>query len=185
MTILRKKRLHTIVCNALRLLIGLFMLLLLLPAAASAESDSESYPFSKGSARISFIFGSGTAFDHEYTILGLGGGYFVADGLEVGLDVETWTGNSPRIHQISPQARVVFNMDGPVKPYAGVFYRRTIIESYRDSDAIGARAGLYFLVGKNFYVGAGVAHDVRLNCDRTVFSHCSETYPEVLVAIVF
>jgi hypothetical protein len=178
-----------IVCNASNLCIGMLMLLLVLPIAAHAESGSvsgsASYPFTRGSARLSIFLGGGTAFNQDYTIFGLGAGYYVADGVEVGLDVETWTGNTPHIEQVSPQVRYVFDMEGSFKPYAGAFYRRTHIESYRDTDSVGARAGVFFLAGKNAYIGGGLVLDNHLNCDRTVYAHCTETYPELLVAIVF
>jgi hypothetical protein len=169
------------------ILLGVLLLLLGSPLTvhAASASASASYPFSQGSARLSIFLGGGTAFNQDYTIIGLGGGYFVADGVEVGLDVETWTGNTPRIEQVSPQVRYVLNVAGIVKPYAGAFYRRTHIESYRDTNSIGARAGAFFLVGTNAYFGAGLVLDNHLNCDRTVYNHCSEIYPELLFAFVF
>jgi hypothetical protein len=180
-----KRDLITIVSSTPKLFIWLLFLALCSPIAAHAASASASYPFSQGSARLSIFLGGGTAFNQDYTIIGLGGGYFVADGVEVGLDVETWTGNTPHIEQVSPQVRYVFDVDGSVKPYAGAFYRRTHIESYRDTNSIGARAGAFFLAGKNAYFGAGLVLDNHLNCDRTVYTHCSEIYPELLFAFVF
>jgi hypothetical protein len=185
MTTMEKTTQRDIVCSSSKLYVGVLMLILMLPFTAHAESGSASYPFSQGSARLSIFLGGGSAFNQNYTIFGLGGGYFVADGLEVGIDAETWTGNTPHIEQVSPQARYVFNVEGPVKPYAGAFYRRTHIESYRDSDSIGARAGAFFLAGGNAYFGAGIVQDNHLNCDRTVYAHCSEIYPELLFAILF
>jgi hypothetical protein len=185
MITIKKEAHRDIVWSVSNLLSGLLMLLLLFPFASQAASGSAFYPFTQGSARLSLMFGSGTAFNQDYAIFGIGGGYFVADGIEVGLDAETWTGNTPRIQQVSPQARYVFNPEGSAKPYAGVFYRHTHIESYRDIDSVGARAGAYFLAGKNAYFGAGLVLDDHLNCDRTVYAHCSEIYPELLFAIVF
>jgi hypothetical protein len=185
MATMKREAQRDIVWNVSNLLAGLLMLLLIFPFAARAASVSAFYPFTQGSARLSLVLGSGTAFNQDYSIFGIGGGYFVADGLEVGLDAETWTGNTPHIQQVSPQARYVFNAEGPAKPYAGGFYRRTHVESYRDLDSVGARAGAYFLVGKNAYLGAGLVLDDHLNCDRTVYTHCSEIYPELMFAIVF
>jgi len=185
MTIINKRSRINSISRASQLFVCLLILLLSAPITAHAGSASASYPFSQGSARLSIFLGGGTAFNQDYTIIGLGGGYFVADGVEVGLDVETWTGNTPHIEQVSPQVRYVFDVEGLVKPYAGAFYRRTHIESYRDTDSVGARAGAFFLVGKNAYFGAGLVLDNHLNCDRTVYTHCTETYPELLVAFVF
>ncbi len=175
---------NSIQCRSL-LIFSVIYMLLHYPPAAHAESASAAYPFNQGSARLSIHAGGATAFDRNYSIFGIGGGYFVADGIEIGLDAEAWSGNSPRIEQISPQIRGVLNTSGPVKPYAGMFYRRTHIEGYRDNDTVGARAGTYFMVGNNAYFGAGLVQDTHLNCDRTVYSSCSETYPELLFAFVF
>jgi len=161
------------------------VILLLLPIISRAAWGGSASPFSQGNARLSLGFGGATAFNRNYSIFAVGGGYFIADGIEIGLDAEQWSGNSPRIEQVSPQARMVLNTAGSVKPYVGAFYRRTFIEGYRDHDTIGARAGVYFLTGRSAYFGAGLAEDVHLNCDRTVYASCTETYPELLFAILF
>jgi hypothetical protein len=175
----------TIIRGMAKLLINLSIALLIMPSAAFAASGSGSYPFSEGSARVSLSLGGATAFNHDYTIVGIGGAYFVADGLEVGLDAEAWSGNSPRIEQVSPQLRFVLNVGGSFKPYVGTFYRRTHIERYRDLDTVGARAGVYYQTGRNAYFGAGIIQDFHMNCDRTVYASCAETYPELLIAIMF
>ncbi len=159
--------------------------LALFPAALNAGPGSNPSPFTAGSARLSFAVGGATAFQRNYSVLGVGGGYFIADGIEAGLDYESWSGNSPHIQQISPQVRAVFTGTGDLRPYAGVFYRRTLIEGFRDLDTAGLRAGVFFLTGRNFFFGAGLAQEEHLNCDRTVYSHCSETYPELGFAVVF
>jgi hypothetical protein len=161
------------------------LLLIIMPAALYAASGTGTYPFGAGSARLSIAFGGATAFNRNYTIFGIGGGYFIADGIEAGLDAEEWTGNSPRIQQFSPEVRAVFLRERSVNPYAGVFYRRTLIEGYRDLDTAGVRVGGYFQTGRNFYFGAGLAQEFHLNCDRTVYSSCAEIYPELLFAVVF
>ena len=162
-----------------------FAALIMLSTTVYAESDALADPFAAGSARLSLELGGETAFNQNYSILGVGGGYFVADGIEVGLAVAEWFGNSPRIGQVSPEARIVLRRNGIIQPYAGAFYRRTLIEDYPDQNTIGARAGVYFLTGGNSYFGAGLAQEVHLNCDRTVYSSCSETYPELVFAVIF
>jgi hypothetical protein len=161
------------------------VMFLALAAAAPNALCQEPHPFGAGAARLSVAFGGAMAFNQDYSVFGLGVGYFVADGIEVGLDAEQWFGNSPRIQQVSPQLRVVINTAGKVKPYLGAFYRRTFIENYRDLDTVGGRAGVYVLAGRNTYFGAGLAEDVHLNCDRTVYASCSETFPEILIAVMF
>jgi len=161
------------------------VLFLLFAQAVHAASGWGAYPFAAGSARLSLMFGGATAFHQNYTVLGIGGGYFITDGIEVGLDAESWSGSSPGIEEISPQVRAVFPRSGSVSPYAGVFYRRTFIEGYRGLDTVGARVGLYFLSGRNLYFGAGVAEENHLNCDRTIYASCAEIYPELSLAFIF
>lgn len=158
-----------------------FLVFTMPPMPLSAEAG----PFTAGNNRLSIAFGSAVAFDQNYSVFGMGGGTFVADGIEVGLDAEAWSGNYPHIEQLSPQTRVVLFREGVVQPYAGIFYRRTAIEDYGNLETVGARAGLYFLSGRNAYFGAGLAEEVHLNCDRTVYTSCIEAYPELLVAIIF
>ncbi len=134
---------------------------------------------------MSLILGGGTAFDRNYNVFGLGASYFVADGLEVGLDAESWTGNTPHIYRLNPQVRYVLPVEGTAKPYVGAFYRRTVIEGYKDNNAVGVRAGVFLLSGARTYFGLGLAADEYLNCDRNVYSSCTEVYPELLFAVVF
>jgi len=158
-----------------------FLVFMMLPTLLAAESG----PFTAGTNRLSIVFGSAVAFDQNYTVFGMGGGTFVADGVEVGLDAEVWSGNYPHIEQLSPEVRVVLSRDGVVQPYAGIFYRRTVIEDYRNLETAGVRAGVFFLSGRNAYFGAGLAEEIHLNCDRTVYTYCAETYPELLFAVIF
>jgi hypothetical protein len=76
-------------------------------------------------------------------------------------------------------------MAGNTKPYAGVFYRRVLINQYKDLNDAGARAGLLFLYGRSAYLGVGLVYDAHLNCDRTVWDSCADTYLELRLAIVF
>ncbi len=167
------------------ILLALLILLQLLPVAVHAESGTSSSPFKEGTARFSVLLGGGTALDQSYTIAGIGGGYYVADGIEIGLDADAWLGNSPRIYEASPRIGVVLDTDFSVRPYLGAFYRRTHIDGYGDHDTVGARAGAYFITGRSSYFGIGLAQDIHLNCDRTVYTSCAETYPEIAFIILF
>lgn len=156
---------------------------LMIPMQANAAGDAG--PFRQGSMRMSIMIGSGRAFQQDYTILGAGLGYYVADGIEAGVDVESWQGNDPRITRLSPQVLYVHPMAGNAKPYAGVFYRRASISQYRDLNDAGGRAGLLFLYGSKAYLGVGLAYESHLNCDRTVYDSCADTYMELRLAIMF
>ena len=150
-------------------------------SAGAAGRDA----FSAGSTRLSVIIGNGYAFDDTYLVFGVGAAYFVADGLEVGLDFESWTGGNPGITKVSPRLGYVFNTAGALKPYAGVFYRRTMIEGYDDLNSVGGRAGVYLMSGKGVYVGAGVVYESYLSCQTSIYASCNDTYPEIIVAVSF
>jgi len=79
-----------------------FVLLLLIPLESSADI------FGQGGKRFSLLLGRGQAFGDNYTILGLGFGYYVYDGLELGINWDSWQGGEPEINQVTPEVRYVF-----------------------------------------------------------------------------
>ncbi len=137
-------------------------------------------PFQKGSQALSIIVGSGRSFDENYIILGGGYGYYVLDGLELGVDAQFWLNGDPSVTKLSPQIKYVFHQPKTVKPYVGAFFRRTYIDGFEDLDSIGYRAGLYFMGQGSFYFGAGVVYEDYQDCNETIFRECSVTYPEIL-----
>ncbi len=160
---------------------------LLLPAAATvhAGTDGDAGPFRKGSIRMTLLIGSGAAYRNDYTIFGLGGAYYAADGIEVGLDGEAWSGADPRIYRVSPGVRYIFYSAQTIKPYVGAFYRHSFVEGFSDRNAVGVRAGGIILSGERSYIGAGVASSVYLNCSETAAQSCGDTYAEILVGFTF
>lgn len=166
----------------LLLLVGL-LFLSFLPAAALA--GDEAYPFNKGRSRFSVEVSSTRAFNNSYTAVGLGVGYYVIDGLEVGLDGDAWFGNEPNIYRISPGLRYIIYSLQTVKPYAGVFYRRTFIENTEDQNEAGGRAGVTVMTGPRTNFSVGLVYDRRINCDKTIYFSCSETYSELSFAVLF
>ena len=184
-TMTRSLMRHSTDRRTLKHLLWCLALLAVLPVAVHAASGSGAFAFNQGNWRLAIHGGGATAFDQSYSVFGIGGGYFVADGLELGLDAEKWFGTSPGIAQVSPQIRYVLNTASPFSPYAGAFYQKTFIQHNADTDTVGGRAGMYYSAGGNAYFGAGVVHASHLHCDRTVYSSCSETYPEISFAILF
>ncbi len=152
----------------------LFVLLLSMNTPVMAD------PFQQGRQSISIVVGSGTAFRENYIILGAGYGYYVLDGLELGIGAQFWLNGDPSITKVSPQIKYVFTQPKTVKPYVGAFYRRTYTEGLDDLNSIGYRAGLNFMGRGNFYFGAGFVYEEYQDCNETVFSSCSESYPEIL-----
>jgi hypothetical protein len=164
------------------LLLALAILLLYTaPPVQAADRD----PFADGSMRLSVLVGNGYAFDESYLVVGVGFGYFVLKGLELGLEGEFWSSGTPGITKISPALRYVIPTNSAVRPYIGAFYRRTMIESYDDLNSFGGRAGVYFLSGRGSYFGAGMVYEQYLSCNEVIYHSCSDTYPEIIFAIAF
>lgn len=173
------------------------MSLCLLPARAEAQTatlgkeyrpaeDRSSWPFLRHRVRVTAVVGLGVTNTDDYLILGAGVGYFIVDGLEIGLDYEAWLIGSPVMNRISPETRYVFHMVKVVKPYVGAFYRHTFVSGFDDLDYIGARGGVYFAPPSGvFFAGGGIVYEHLLNCSDQLFVNCDEVYPEVFVGASF
>ncbi|NOQ68929.1 MAG: hypothetical protein GQ573_02270 [Gammaproteobacteria bacterium] len=155
----------------------------LVASAASVGTGGVSGAFSKNSTSVGVVLGSGSAFNDNYVILGVGVGYYVMKGLELGIDVQHWFSGDPSITKLSPQIRYVFTQPKVIKPYLGAFYRRTFIEDLDDSDSFGYRAGAYFSGKNGVYIGGGIVYEEYKNCSR--FVDCSNTSPEILFTVSF
>ena len=156
--------------------------------AASVGTGGVGTAFSKNSTSVGVVLGSGSAFDDNYVILGLSVGYYVVNGLELGIDLQHWFSGEPSITKVSPQIRYVFTQPKVIKPYLGAFYRRTYYGSYRgidldDQDSYGYRAGAYFSTDNRVYIGGGVVYEQYKDCAE--FTDCSSTYPEILFTVSF
>ncbi len=153
-----------------------FVVLLICMSASPVMAD----PFRQGAQTVSVIAGAGSAFNDDYIILGVGYGYYVLKGLELGIDAQFWLSGDPSINKLSPQIKYVFTQPKTVKPYVGAFYRRTYTDGLDDLDSIGYRAGLNIMGQGNFYFGVGAVYEEYRDCSETIFSDCSSTYPEIL-----
>ncbi|MBE9568647.1 MAG: hypothetical protein IMF14_08110 [Proteobacteria bacterium] len=156
--------------------------------AASVGTGGVSTAFSSGSTSLGVIVGSGSAFNDDYLILGVGVGYYVIKGLEIGIDAQYWAFGDPSITQLSPQIRYVFTQPKVIKPYVGAFYRRTYYGDFKgfsidDQDSYGYRAGAYFSTNNRVYIGGGIVYEQYQDCSQLV--DCSNTYPEILFQVSF
>ncbi len=158
-------------------------LLIMMGLTGPATAAGFGAAFSKGSTSIGIVAGSGRAFQDDYIILGAGVGYYVLQGLEIGIDAQHWFSGDPAISKISPQIRYVFTQPKTIKPYVGAFYRRTFIENLDNEDSFGYRAGAYFTANNGVYIGGGVVYEEYSDCSR--FIDCSNTYPEILITVSF
>ena len=66
-------------------------------------------PFDKGRSTIAISAGNGSAFNDNYLILGLGYGYYLANGLQLGIDFDFWLNGSPSVYQVTPEIQYVFH----------------------------------------------------------------------------
>jgi hypothetical protein len=156
--------------------------------AASVGSGGVSTAFSANSTSVGVVLGSGSAFNDDYLILGVGVGYYVVDGLELGIDLQHWFSGDPSISKLSPQIRYVFTQPKAIKPYLGVFWRRTFYGDYQgidldDQDSYGYRAGAYFSADNRVYIGGGIVYEEYTSCSSS--TDCSTTYPEILFTVSF
>jgi hypothetical protein len=162
------------------------------PATTSATvSASSSAPvkaagmFSKGNKRLTATAGWGHSFDTDYLLLGSGAGYYLANGLDVGVDFEGWLIGDPSIYKLSPRADYVLWKMKRIKPYAGAFYRWNFIGSgIDDHNSLGGRAGAFYQNKGRGMLGAGVVYERYLNLDSRLGSS-DVLYPEIFVAVSF
>ena len=167
------------------LMLTLYALNTLLLAQTSEEPPSapSAGPFAQHQVRVAIQGGTAGAFGERYFILGAGAAYYVLDGLEVGVDVESWFG-SPNITKLSPQVRYILHFVPGIKPYIGTFYRHFFISGFEDIDSVGGRAGVYYIAGRQAFIGFGVIHEVFLSCPASS-NVCSNTYPEITLSFTF
>jgi len=164
------------------ILASLFGLTLLF-ANTSAQADVAGV-FSKGRTHFAIYGGTGYAFNDDYFVIGASGSYYFANGFNVGLGAEVWTGGNPDISKITPSIQYVFFKPSVVKPYVGAFYRKTFIEDLPDLESTGARAGVYIASGKNLFIGIGGVYESYLDCEETIYRTCDDSYPELSFTFV-
>lgn len=144
-------------------------------------------PFARGSKSVTLMIGTGSTVYEQYMILGLGLGFFVADGLKVGVDYEMWFLGDPVMHRLSPELRYILHMVPTVKPYVGTFYRHTFVTGgYDDLDYVGGRVGVMIVPpNARTFVGGGAVYERLLDCEDDSFVDCDSVYPEVTFGISF
>lgn len=147
--------------------------------ALPAQADSAAGLFGRGHMQFSIMAGSTSAYNGSYNVLGVGGRYFVSDGLGLGLSYEQWTGSGPTITKVSPSMEYVFYGLAPVKPYVGAFYRHATVQGLPAYNSAGARAGVYFVPSPNVVIGLGMVYESYRNCQSSLYGACNETHAEL------
>jgi hypothetical protein len=135
--------------------------------------------------RGSFFASSAQGVGQTYLVAGVGLGYYIANGLELGMDGEAWVGSSPQIYKMTPGIRYVYSGFERVWPYLGAFYRRTFYEGLNDLNSYGGRYGAYIPVSRNAYAGVGGVYEVLSGCDDKLYNSCTSSYPEITLSLSF
>ncbi|MEM6730088.1 MAG: hypothetical protein AAF658_00950 [Myxococcota bacterium] len=159
---------------------------LIFTGALSAAHAGRAGAFSQGSTRVSALLGSGSFAGSRNVIVGADVGYFVLDGLQLSVEGDVWLGNTS-LARLSPAVTYTFVMlPTEFIPYAGVFYRRWIVESpFEDLDTVGIRGGVNLSQRDNLYLGVGAAYESRVRPECDVGDDCDFFYPELTLAFAF
>jgi hypothetical protein len=157
------------------LLCGLVLLL------GAPPPDVAAGAFDEGSLTAIISICCGRFFNDDYLIIGGGIGFYLVDGVELGVDLNAWTGGDPSIHEITPKVTYVYDNPSHVKPYLGAFYNRTYIDGFEDRNAIGYRAGMYIPQGDRLLIGIGIVYTELQDCSESIYISCSESYSELSV----
>lgn len=142
-------------------------------------------PYQQGNIRNRLSLGYSEAFNNEYYLLGFGVGFFPIDYLELGVEGEYWLGGTPGIQKIGLQTQYILPVNSPVKPYAGVFYRNTIVSGIKDMYSNGFRAGLYYNPGLSSILGLGVVYENYLTGDESEQDEYDKIYLEFTISGTF
>lgn len=153
---------------------------------AQAQIGATRDLFSRGRTRASLSAAMGSSNGESYFVMGGGVGYYIANGLQLGVDGEAWLGNDPDIYKVTPEIRYVFTRIERLYPYVGAFYRRTFFSGKLDDlDSYGGRAGIYSSLGGRMYAGVGMVYEKYAKCDDRIYSACVATYPEFVIGAAF
>ncbi|MCH2109044.1 MAG: hypothetical protein MK135_06930, partial [Polyangiaceae bacterium] len=168
--------------------------------STASEPQSESFrprksagPFAAGSARLGVGLGfaqastsNGLFFEEEsWLLLGTGLGYYLIDGLELGLDAGFWVIGSPFIATMSPGVKYVFHQVPVVKPYVGTFYKHYFVSDFADNEAVGARGGVLIMIGPSSYLGAGLVYEHIFGRTGAYWAEDDIFSPELTLAFGF
>lgn len=164
---------------------GWLAALVLAAAVAPAHAEDPPTPFDQGRVSVDVAVTEQTAFDTSRFGVGAGAGYFVLDGLELGLFGMHMFGDGPGLDEVSPSVRYTAQplfASWPVVPYVGGFYNHWFVgDGLPDVDAVGARAGVVRLSGR-LLIGVGIAYEHTVS---TCSASCDTVYPDITFGFTF
>ncbi|MDB4956810.1 MAG: hypothetical protein JWO36_4379 [Myxococcales bacterium] len=144
-------------------------------------------PFDRGRVGLSLGGGSQSNGTSHYFVIGGGVGYFVLDGVELGLSALQQFGDGPNVTKVSPSIRYIAQPlvgKWPLIPYVGVFYNHWFITTdVPDVDSAGTRAGLLYISG-SLILGLGVVYEhIVSTCTASPTTDCSSVYPDFTISL--
>ena len=156
------------------------------PGRAVAEAPADPprpTPFDRGRVNLGVGGGSQNALGHRYFGIGGGVGYFVLDGVELGLGALHQFGDGPSISRLTPSLRYVAQPlvgHWPLIPYAGGFYNHWFIgRGLPDVDTVGVRGGLLYVSG-SVILGLGVVYERVVSACQL---DCALVYPDFTISL--
>lgn len=170
--------------NPVSMRVRLLILSAIVTAAIPARAQVGA-SFGSGRSRFSLNAGYSAQNGHTYTVVGAGAGYYLAEGLEVGVDGDAWMGDKPHIYTISPGMRYVLTTLPSFKPYVGGFYKRTFYDTLPNRDSAGGRAGVVSPVSDHVYLSAGIVVEKMFHCDTSLYTNCTQVYPEAGLSVSY
>ena len=141
-------------------------------------------PFDRGKIALSAGGGTASAFGHEYYAIGGGVGYFVLDGVQLGLSGLVQFGSDPTIEKLSPSLRYVAQPlahRSPIVPYVGTFYTHWFVGGgLGDVDTVGGSVGGLYVSGQ-VVLGLGLGYEKIVS---TCTTDCASFYPDFTISLV-
>ena len=154
------------------------------PGPAQPEPEPRrKTPFDRGRVGLSFAAGSQTQFGARYFVVAGGGGYYVVDGVELGLGLAHQFGDGPSVTRTTPALRYVAQPlvgRSPLVPYVGVFYSHYFVgDGVADLDTAGTRGGLLYVSG-SVVLGLGVVFERQVS---ECVMDCLSIYPDFTLSL--
>jgi hypothetical protein len=143
-------------------------------------------PFDQGRIGISAGGGTSSNFGERYSFIGGGVGYYVLDGLEVGLSFIEEFGDGPNLFKLSPNVQYVAQplvYKWPLVPYVGAFLNHWFVgDNIEEVNTVGGRLGLLYVGQSRIVIGGGVAVErIVSDCEKD----CTDVYPDFVIALSF
>lgn len=142
-------------------------------------------PFDRGKVNLSAAAGAGETLGERYYVIGGGFGYFVLDGLELGVRALEQFGDGPSITKVAPSIRYIAHPlvgKWALIPYVGGFYNHWFVGGgLGDVDTVGGRTGLLYVTGR-VLLGLGIAVEKTVS---TCEEDCVTAYPDLTISLSF